>query len=436
MKCSLQNKNGKYYVVVNYKSSVGIQKQKWVSTGLDLSGNKTKAIQKLKEVQKNFVPEEEMTKENQSEQLVDDITFCDFLDKYLPTQKNKIEMITYHTYSRFIHYIKQFFKKGKIKLKELKPYHLENFYNHLTAKKLSGNSIIRYHALIRKSLQFAYTNDFINSNPADKVVKPKRNKYKANYYNMEEIEKLFDVIRDHELKIPIYLSAIYGFRRSEVLGLKWNAIDFKNKTIEVKHKVLEIEQENGNKRIVFKSDKLKTESSNRILPLLPQARRVLEELRQRIAQNKKILGKAYLTEDEEYVCVDNIGRLILPNRLTENFVSILKKHKLKHIRFHDLRHSCASVMIANDVGIKQIQEWLGHSNFATTANIYTHLDYSSKIKSGETMANAFKFFDTAIENQTEDIKKGQPTTEIVNLQEYEEFLNWKTKHSHSEEEME
>ncbi|MDD2445324.1 MAG: tyrosine-type recombinase/integrase [Clostridia bacterium] len=404
MKCSLLKKNGKYYVVVHYKDEFDLHKQKWIATGLSIKNNKTKANKILKEMEKKFVMPIENNntiftgKENNENQIL----FCDFLNDYLPLQKQLIEPITYHTYTRYAFVINKYFNKLNPTLVGLKPYHIENFYSYLQKKGLSGNSVIRYHTLIRKCLQYAFKNDFILSNPADKITKPKREKYKAQYYNQEELEKLFEVIKDSEFKVPIMIAGMYGFRRSEVIGLKWDAVDFENDTIEIKHKILETKVDN--KRLVYKSNTLKTLSSNRILPLLPQVKQLLLKHKEKLLNNKKILGKGYFTEDEEYICVDNVGRLILPNRLTENFVTTIRNNKLKYIRFHDLRHSCASIMLANDVPMKQIQEWLGHSNFATTANVYAHLDYSSKIKSANTMEKVFSFLPKD-EKNIEEIKE-------------------------------
>ena len=173
------------------------------------------------------------------------------------------------------------------------------------------------------------------------------------------------------------------------MGLKWDAIDFENKVVYVKHKVVETQLDG--KRYIHKSDKMKTKTSNRTLTLLPQAEELLLKKKAEIETNKTILGKTYDKRYLEYVCVDNIGRLILPNRLTHNFIKIIKKNKLRHIRFHDLRHSCASIMLKNGVPMKNIQEWLGHADFGTTANIYSHLDYSAKQSSADTISNVFDF---------------------------------------------
>ena len=101
----------------------------------------------------------------------------------------------------------------------------------------------------------------------------------------------------------------------------------------------------------------------------------------------RLCGRCYNRNYLDYVCVDNMGTLLSPNYLSATFPKLLEKNGMRHIRFHDLRHSCASLLLANDVPMKQIQEWLGHSDFSTTANIYAHLDYKSKLASADAMMN-------------------------------------------------
>ena len=96
------------------------------------------------------------------------------------------------------------------------------------------------------------------------------------------------------------------------------------------------------------------------------------------AYYRKLFKKSYSTEYLDFVCTDQEGKLIRPNFVTEHFDWLLRKYSLPRIRFHDLRHSCASLMVMNGVSMKQVQEWLGHSTFSTTADIYAHLDYKSK----------------------------------------------------------
>lgn len=384
-KGSLQVNHGTYYVVVNYKDEFGKPKQKWISTGLRERGNKTKANAKMKEILRNFNLANEVTKFKKEE----DILFTDFLNSYLDIKKEQIEPVTINMYNKLSEVIIKYFKNMKLKLKDLKPFHIEGFYKSQYERGLSSNSVVKYHILIRECLQYAFVNDLVVSNVADKVKRPKVNKFKASFYSIEEIEKLFEVIKEHECRLPIMLTAMYGFRRSEVIGLKWEAIDFDKKLISVQHKVIETKIDG--KIELYKSDKLKNETSNRILPLLPQAENLLLEKKRQIENNKTMLGKQYDNQYLDYVCVDNMGRLIRPGRLTHSFCKILKQNNLKHIRFHDLRHSCASIMLANGVPMKQIQEWLGHADFGTTANIYSHLNYSSKLNSANTISNVFDF---------------------------------------------
>ena len=370
----------------------------------------------------------------QNKEITQDILFVDFLNSYLQVKKQQVEPITINAYTKQASCISNYFKNMRIKLKDLKPYHIEGFYRTLYERGLSGNSVLHYHILIRECLQYAFKNDFVNFNVAEKVDRPKTEGYKASFYSIEEIEKLFDCIKDNECKLPIMLTAMYGFRRSEVLGLKWEAIDFENKLVYVKHKIVETRLDG--KRYIQMSDKMKTKTSNRTLPLLPQAEELLLKQKALIEANKQMLGKCYNKKYLDYVCVDNIGRLILPNRLTHNFIKIIKRNQLRHIRFHDLRHSCASIMLKKGVPMKQIQEWLGHADFGTTANIYSHLDYTAKQNSANTISSVFNFVDSKdkVEEQPKQEEKDKAEEleeklarleeQLRQQQEDEEYQEW------------
>ena len=119
-----------------------------------------------------------------------------------------------------------------------------------------------------------------------------------------------------------------------------------------------------------------------------------EDLEQQ-KENKRICGNCYNREYDGYVFVDAMGNIFNPRNLSSNFSKLLEMNGLRHIRFHDLRHSCASLLLANDVPMKQIQEWLGHSDISTTANIYSHLDYKSKLTSANVMDNVLTLPETA-----------------------------------------
>ena len=143
------------------------------------------------------------------------------------------------------------------------------------------------------------------------------------------------------------------------------------------------------KEVTIQKDRTKTKSSYRTLPLVPPFEELLHRLKQEQLINQKVCGNAYCQKYLDYIYVNALGELVKPNFITQHFEITLKNNGLKKIRFHDLRHSCASLLYANGVSLKDIQEWLGHSDIGTTSNIYTHLDYSNKISSANAIMSAY-----------------------------------------------
>ena len=317
--------------------------------------------------------------------IQDDVLFSDFMLQWLEIVKPTIAITTYSSYSNMVKgVIVPYFKERGIMLKQLRPTDIQAFYME-QLKRVKANSVIHYHANIHKALKYAVKIDLLDSNPADKVERPKKNPFMGSFYDSDEVEKLFEATKGTLLEIPVFLGAFYGLRRSEVLGLKWNAIDFQSNTITIKHTVTSCNLDG--KHIQVAQDTTKTKSSLRVLPLVPAFREKLLELRDYQKECKRLCGKCYNKQYQEYICVDEMGKLISPHYLTSAFPKLLEKNGLRRIRFHDLRHSCASLLLANGVPMKQIQEWLGHSDFSTTANVYAHLDYNSKLSSADAMVS-------------------------------------------------
>ena len=126
---------------------------------------------------------------------------------------------------------------------------------------------------------------------------------------------------------------------------------------------------------------MKTKSCYRTLPVIPHIEEDLLAEKARQEKMRKTMRGSYSKEYTEYICVDALGRLITPQYVSNHFQVILKENGLRKIRFHDLRHTCASLLLANNIPMKMIQDWLGHSDMATTANIYSHIDSTSKLAS-------------------------------------------------------
>lgn len=393
MKGSLKIKRGYFYAVINYKDNYGKYKQKWFNTGLKERGNKKQAQKILEtELEKFTLPHIE---ENPQPAQKDDIIFIDYIYDYIKSKEKELSPNVYQSYMECWKIMKKHFG-NKLKLKDITYHHIEDYYDYLKNTRKNKNITIKHHAVILSpALRLAYRDDLIAKNPYEFMPKIKKEKSKMEYYNKEELEKLFEVTDKSPLKLIVRVAAYYGFRRSELVGLKWDAIDFKNKMITIKHKVLHV----NNK--FYLSDTLKTTASHRTLPLLPEIESLLIERKEEIEKNKELFKKSYNHKFDEYVFVDDIGDLINPDIISNRFRTLLRKNHLKHIRFHDLRHSCASLLVASKVPMKNIQEWLGHSNFNTTADVYSHLDYSSKHESANALSKALSF-DKTEEKQSEE----------------------------------
>ena len=374
----LREKSGYYYAVLNYTDSLGKRKTKWISTGLTVKGNKKRAEAILMDARRNFNPEEPKV-------MNGDILFADYMEKWLDIIKSSVAVPTYASYSTTVKKIvAPYFREKEVTLKNLTAKDIQEFYLR-ELERVSASSVIHYHANIHKALKYAVKIDLIDVNPADKVERPKKDRYVGSFYDVDEVNALFEAAKGSKLELPILFGAFYGLRRSEAIGLKWDAIDFDQNTITIRHTVTSCDLDG--KRILVASDTTKTKSSMRTLPLVPFMRERLLALKEEQQENRRLCGRSYIKDYLEYVCVNEIGDLIKPHYVTESFPKLLKANGLRHIRYHDLRHSCASLLLANGVPMKQIQEWLGHSDFSTTANIYAHLDYSSKLTSADAMLN-------------------------------------------------
>lgn len=373
----LHEKNGYYYIILNLTDSAGKRKPKWISTGLTIKGNKKRAEQMLMEERRKYA----------NAKTGDDVLFADFMEQWLEIVKSTVSIPTYSSYVNAVKsIIAPYFRKKKILLRDLQAHDIQMFYQE-QLQRVKASSVIHYHANIHKALKYAVKNDMIPSNPADKVERPKQDKFYGNFYDRDELNKLFEAVAGTKLELPVLLGAFYGLRRSEIVGLKWSAIDFEQNTITISHTVTSCNLDG--KCVIVAKDTTKTKSSRKTLPLVPYFHEKLLAVKAQQERNQKLCGRSYNREFLEYICVDDIGDRFKPNYITSQFPKLLERNGFRKIRFHDLRHSCASLLLASGVPMKHIQEWLGHSDFSTTANIYAHLDYSSKLTSASAMESNF-----------------------------------------------
>lgn len=382
----LREKRGIYHMILSYTNENGERVTPTKSTGLPVKGNKKRAEAMLNDWRKSEEIALKKRKANGSLKKLDpnqEILFTKFMLDWLEMMKNSVEVTTYASYAQAIKSkINPYFdaRFPTLTLSQITPKHIQDYYTwEMTENDVSANTVIHRHANIRKALQYAFKTGLIDINPADRIERPKKVKYVGSTYNDQELEQLFAVTKGDLIELPVMLAAFYGLRRSEVLGLKWDAIDFEKKTITIKHTVTQTTLDG--KSVIIEKDRTKTKSSYRTLPLVKPFEDALLRKKAEQAENRRLCGKCYDKSHLDYINVNEMGKLITPGFLTQHFPLVLERNGMKKIRFHDLRHSCASLLYSNGVALKDIQEWLGHSDISTTSNIYTHLDYSSKVAS-------------------------------------------------------
>ncbi len=360
---SLQIKRNTYQIVLNLRDKNNKPKQKWISTRLPVKGNKRKAEQMLQQTLADY--------NNNQIQYCSNMKFFKLMQEWIESDalKNKVRPSTLAIYKKEVNaHIIPYFKQTDIKLCDLLPSHLEQFYKDML-KSLSNVTVHKLHSNIFSALKYAIREHYISYNPAQDVVMKWDKTKKANsgaIYTKDQIAQLLEAVKGDVVETPITLIAMLGLRRSEVLGLKWDCIDFENNLIAIRSTVIY-----NDYKAEFCEDQTKTEKSQRVLAMSDKLKSYLLSVKAKQDQNQLLYGVDY--HDDGFVCCYDNGAVIKPERVTNRFKNILIRNNLPVIRVHDLRHSAASNLLADGVNIGNISKWLGHKSIQTTIDIYAHL---------------------------------------------------------------
>ncbi len=293
--------------------------------------------------------------------------------QWLESNRPNIAITTYDQYFNILNnHIRPYFDARGITVSKLTAGDLEDYYTFKVSEGLSPNSVIKHHAMIRTALQWGVKHRYIRENVADFAEKPGHVRYRGEApYSVQEIAALLQLTVDEPIAVPIFLASFYGLRRSEALGLRWSAINFEQGTISIVTTV--VREKCGDEiKTIVRDNTTKTDSSMRTLPLCPYTYQYFSNLWQRQQYQRSLCGNSYDSRFLDFVCVDAVGTLLQPDYVTQKFPQILDKYGLRRIRFHDLRHSCATIMLYLGYTLKDIQTWLGHSNYNFTADTYIH----------------------------------------------------------------
>ena len=377
---SLATKNGKYYVVLNLYIN-GKRKKKWIGTNLPEKGNRRKAEQILREKIMEYERKEGL--------IYSDTSFSDYIRFWLDMTSRKVDAITMQGYQILANtHILPYFDDLEIPLADVNWQILQTYIDEKARSGrvdgkggLSPRSLRLHKNILNQTLNLAVKNSLILTNPCQFVVLPQVVSYESKFYSIEQLKALFAAFEDNPMLPIVKITALYGLRRSELLGLQWDSIDFVARTMTIRHTVAKVQT-------VVAKDKTKNASSHRIFPLTDETLDIFKAIKKEEAQNRASFGKAY--EENPYVFKWPDGRPYSPDYITHKFSKLLKQHNLPHIRFHELRHSCASVLIAMGWSLKDVQEWLGHSDIKMTANIYSHLDTTRKRSIASALSENFR----------------------------------------------
>ena len=373
---SVQSKKGRLYAVMQVKKD-GTTKPVWRALGLPEGANKTKVNKAFREVVAQY--EQEFWEEQErGGRPPADIPVYDYLVSYLKRVEPELQKNTIVSYRSMTNgKIRRYFqRRPQLTVGNLKPQDIQDFYQSLFADGVVANTVIHYHALLRRAFQQAFKEERIDANPFDRVGRPKKNKFHGENYTQEELLTLLHLARGDVIYPAILLAGAMGLRRSEALGVRWSRIDWEKRTVLLDTKIVEY-RENGKKQ-VEPVEEMKNKSSRRTLPLPDPVVEMLQVQKEHREVYRKMFQGSYSTQYLDYVCVNQLGELLRPSYVTDHFRELLEKYGLRHIRFHDLRHTFASLLINQDVPLINVSNFLGHSDLSTTANIYAHLDKASK----------------------------------------------------------
>lgn len=377
-----------YYVRLTYYDRDHNRKEKWISTGLSGRGAKQKAtamidsmIEKYKYLEKSDHPSK----------------MADYLLMWKNLRKSEVAETTYDGYHTYIdRHLIPYFKNLNLNIQDITAGHIFDYVNYLSNdggrkdNKIGGQSntsIRKIISILRQVFDYAVLYGDIKINPAAQVPMPKRTNNKEQrevFLTAEDAQRMLDAFRDEDIGPIVFITLYYGLRKSEALGLRWQAVDFENDTITINHTVVF----NGH---IVRKDSTKTYTSRRTYQLLPDVKTLLLKLKAKQEDYAKRLGSEYHVND--YIFKNDNGTPFRPDTLTRSFQRALIRHGLPTMRFHDLRHSTASILVDKGWDINNIKEWLGHADISTTANIYAHISHRKKISLAKDLDKMLTFGD-------------------------------------------
>ena len=303
------------------------------------------------------------------------LTLAEYLsERWLPAQEINLRSTTYASYESIIrlHIIPHL---GNVAVQDITPDHLDRLYANLlksgrrngpAGQGLSVKSVRHVHTVLQRALRDAVRKRLIANNPAPDSDPPKLRQAPdkdIKTWTSEEVAQFLDGMKNHPLSAAFHLAATTGMRRGEVLGVRWSDINFDTSEVSIRQTVLNV-------RYGITIGTPKTANSRRTIPLDPTTLDRLAEHRRDQDEVKGIMGDDYIDQDLVFTRPD--GSPVHPDFMSQTFERSVKRLGLPRIRFHDLRHTYATMSLAASIQSKVVSGRLGHSNMNFTLDVYTH----------------------------------------------------------------
>jgi len=383
---STQENKGIVFLVATYYDEMGARNRPTRSTGLNTQGNQ----RILKSMLQDYVEEvKSQLKKAEHVKITANSLFSKIIDDYLAFSVTRVSANSLSKYTYAASHIKKYFDNQGITIQELRTEDIAKYLAYKQAgdkengiKPMAAASLSYHKTVINGAICYAIDiAKVITENAALSVPAPKRYRRLPSFYTGAQLSEVFELMADEAMYSVIVLTATFGFRRQEVLGLRWSAINEQAGTITVCHTATKV----GNE--VVYADRTKSISSLRTLNIPDSTMDYLRRLYAKQKEQKALCKSGYI--DSDYVCKWPDGHLFTPDYVSNKWRTLLVKHNLPHIRFHDLRHSAASLLLAEGYSLKEIQEYLGHADIKST-DIYTHMQPAAKKKMASTMGSVLK----------------------------------------------
>ena len=295
----------------------------------------------------------------------ENLTVGEYLDSWLKgSVRGSVRQSTYDRYEIAVRvHIKP--ALGRLKLKKLSPAHLAGFYQDRLDAGFAAASVHKLHTTIRKALDQAVKWHMVPRNVAEAVRAPRPAPKEMRTLSAEEARRFLEAARGDRLEALYMLAVTTGMRQGELLALKWQDVNLQSGTLSVRRTITK----NGGRLLLGEP---KTKKSRRTIQLTESVVGALREHLSHQMEQIERLGDLY--QDEGFIFTSEVGTLINPTNLRKrSFVQLLQKANVPRIRFHDLRHTCATLLFSRNVHPKHVQELLGHANIAITLDTYSHV---------------------------------------------------------------